>query len=56
VFVKGQIFESMLTCRIPTCSEVNDIISLVNDEVDGVVVVRETMYSKNAFECIDGIC
>jgi len=45
VFIKGQIFESMLTSALPTCSEINDVISLVNDEVDGLVLVRETMYS-----------
>lgn len=55
VYIKGQIFESMLTSALPTCSEINDVISLVNDEVDGLVIVRETMYSSQALDCVEAM-
>lgn len=43
----------MLHSSIPNCSEINDVVSLINDGVDGVIVVKETMYSKHSHTCVD---
>lgn len=53
MFIVGHIFESMLSSTIPNCSEINDVVGLINDGVDGLIVVKETMYSKHSNNCVE---
>lgn len=45
VFIIGHIFESMINSAVPNCSEINDVIGLINEGIDGLIVGNETMFA-----------
>lgn len=53
VFIVGHIFESMQKTSMPNCSEINDVVGLINDGIDGLILVKETMYSMYSHNCVE---
>lgn len=51
VYIIGHIFGSMINTPVPNCSEINDVVGLINDGVDGLTIGKEIMYSKHAAIC-----
>ena len=52
VFILGHIFESMVNTSVPNCSEINDVVGLINDGIDGLVINNESMFSMHSHTCV----
>jgi len=59
VIVSSQVLESMITSLFPNFSEMGDIATLVNEDIDAIVLTGETAYGKYPAESVatlDRVC
>jgi pyruvate kinase len=55
VWVATNLLESMTHSPTPTLGEVNDVASLLNLDIDGLVLAAETAIGKHPIECVQFI-
>jgi len=51
--IKGQVFESLFTFNSPSFSEINDMVTLVNQACDCVILDRPTTIERIALKCLE---
>ena len=53
VYIATNFLESMINNSKPTRAEINDIVSTINNGVDGLVLAAETAIGKHPIECVE---